>query len=275
MKSYKNYNKIIMILVSIIAVAILSSCEIIVNDSCSDDDHARNQNYTASEDFSFDFDATGQDFLSVNGINGYVKVTGTENITVAKIWGVKRVKSDSRSDANEHLKLLQVNISENEDNIFVETDQPKNSNGREYTVNYNVEIPSDWRVSIDNVNGSLEFRNFNGNIVAEVVNGSISLDNVEGSVDANIVNGNLVGDLTLPIEGKCLTGVVNGSIKLDIPKSTSAEFDGHVVNGTISMHGLVLNNLVTSTKRIKGTLSSGEGLINLNTVNGSITVVGF
>lgn len=261
---------------SIIAVALLSSCEIIVNDSSDDDnDHVRNQNYTASEDFSFDFDVAGRDYLSVNGINGYVKVTGKENLTVVKIYGQRRVKSDSRSDANEHLNLLQVDISENDDNIMVETDQPKDSNGREYTINYFVDLPSVWRVSVCNVNGSLEFRNVKGNIIAEVVNGSITLDNVEGNVDANIVNGNLAGDLTLPIEGNCLVGIVNGSIKLDIPKTTSSEFSGEVVNGSISMLGLTLNNLVTSAKRIRGTLGSGEGSINLSAVNGSITVNGF
>ena len=57
--------------------------------------------------------------------------------------------------------------------------------------------------------------------------------------------------------------------------TTSADFTANVVTGAIHLYGLNLENLHTSSIRTTGTLGEGEGQIDLETVNGPITVKGF
>jgi len=79
----------------------------------------------------------------------------------------------------------------------------------------------------------------------------------------------------LPEDGTINLNLVTGNIELDIPQNTSAEFSAAVVTGTISISDLVLQNQVSTSGSLSGTLGNGEGTISLNVVTGSVNVQGF
>ena len=83
------------------------------------------------------------------------------------------------------------------------------------------------------------------------------------------------GKVTLPQNGKIEMTSVNGSIDLDIPDDTSADLSAALVVGTISVSGLTVQNVTNTLLTYKCTLRSGQGDINLQTVNGNINVRGF
>ncbi len=239
MKTYKkNSNQLLQSIIYLLSILLLLSCEVVVEDETHHDegDGAKNQNYSASEPFSYNIEIINQNYLRLNTINGNIEIIGIDNGTNVNISGDRIVKSDSHSDAEEQLEYLQVEIYENENGIVIKTDQPNDSNGREYKIDYYIEIPSNWQVYIDHVNGTIDITNIKNNL-----------------------------DISL----------VNGILNLNIPTTTSANFNASVVTGSIHLNGLVLKNLNTTPTHTSGILGEGSGDLHIEIVNGSITVNGF
>lgn len=278
MKTYKkNSNQLLQSIIYLLSILILLSCEVVVEDEThhDDGDGAKNQNYSASEPFSYNIAIINQNYLRLNTINGNIEIIGIDNGTSVNISGDRIVKSDSRSDAEGHLEYLQVEIYENENDIVIKTDQPNESNGREYKIDYYIEIPSNWQVYIDHVNGSIDITNIKNDVDISLVNGTTNLDDITGNVDVSIVNGTFTGYITVPLNGYCRVNLVNGILNLNIPTTTSADFNASVVTGSIHLNGLVLKNLTTTPTHTSGILGEGSGDIHIEIVNGPITVNGF
>lgn len=252
-----------------------------------------NTRYSASENFSNRVQVTTQQYLDFRGINGTVEIVGTDQPDILDIWGERRVESDSKADAEANLQRLSVEITVNEDGIVVETRQPDETHGRNYIVNYHLRVPRSWFVYAENINGNTSVETFdnalevgltngnldvisiNGGVSAALVNGNLNIQEVSGSVIGALVNGNISGKVYLPLMGTCKLSAVNGNVALSIPQTTSAHFSSRVSNGGISLANLTLQNAVTTPTSLSGVLGSGNGTIDLQTVNGSIVVTGF
>lgn len=253
----------------------------------------RNTRYSASENFSSRIEVAAQSYLDLRGINGTVEIIGSDNSDIVDIWGERRVESDSRSDAEANLQRLSVEIIVNEDGIVVETRQPDETHGRNFIVNYHLRVPRNWLIYGENINGNttveafnnavevgltngnLDVTSINGDVSAALVNGNLNIKEVSGSVLGALVNGNISGKVYLPLMGTCKLTTVNGNVALSIPQTTSAYFSSRVSNGGISLANLTLQNAVTTPTSLSGVLGSGNGSIDLQTVNGSIVVTGF
>jgi DUF4097 and DUF4098 domain-containing protein YvlB len=250
----------------------ITACDIRVNDT---NDNVANTNFFAAEPFSFEIAVKNQTRLNLTAINGPIDVIGVAGATTAKIFGERRVESESEADAKAHLKELEVRVSDRQNEIAVNTIQPDNAHGRNYKVTYHIRIPSAWKFAVDHVNGIVLIDSLRNDVSLKVVNGSVQLREITGSVDAELVNGQLTGKLWLPVQGTCKMATVNGQILLTIPKTTTAEFSAAVTNGDISLSNLLLNNSVSTPKSLRGKLGDGQGTISLSTVNGNISVSGF
>ena len=135
-------------------------------------------------------------------------------------------------------------------------------------------LPPNWNLMVIQVNGEIEANNSTGETSIQNVNGNIQLNNINGNIVSSLVNGNINGTISIPQEGICYLYTVNGGIQIAIPAETSAGFLARVVNGTILVTDLVLNNMSSSSQKLSGTLGNGDGDIDLSTVNGSIDVSG-
>jgi DUF4097 and DUF4098 domain-containing protein YvlB len=136
-------------------------------------------------------------------------------------------------------------------------------------------VPSDLAVVVDHVNGHVSVEKIESAIIVEVDNGNVILANISGDATARVVNGNVAGTVTLPPDGEIRFSTVNGDLDVRIPRSTSAELSADVDNGTITWDNLDLMDTVHTTQALTGTLGEGAGLIELETVNGDIDLVGF
>lgn len=262
------------------------------DDSSSPGDEVDNTNYAASEDFSYGFEAAARTQFRLEGINGPVEITGIAGFDSVKVWGERRVESESVADAEEHLAELEVIVSAGSGEISARTEQPDESHGRNYIVEYYVELPDNWQVvvsningniAIDSVNGAIDLDLINGNASIEdgdgdldllVINGNIVLTDINASVDGTLVNGNIEADVTIPPAGWCTLDLTNGRIDLVIPQSTSATFSASVTNGSISVTNLDLQGQIVTPTSVTGTLGGGDGTIDLDVVNGQIVVDG-
>jgi len=193
----------------------------------------------AHKSFFHTIDLTSQTFLKVEGINGSVSVKSVSGSNQVSISGEKIVSSTTYQDASSHLKDIIIEIDELTNELLVKTVQPQFLDGRTYTVNYTINVPSHISVMVTNINGE--------------INGRISV----------------------PLNGTLDMSLQNGIIELDIPQNTSADFAASSVNGIISVHNLTLHNRVATGHSLLGTLGDGQGVISLGTTNGKIEVIGY
>jgi hypothetical protein len=229
---------------------------------CSDDNgtgsggDVDDTSFSAEETFRFRLDLAGHEGLRLEGVSGSIAITdvaGSDSIVIA---GVRRVRSESIEDAEDHLPLLEVSVQDLSDEVFVETDQPEQSHGRSYEVDYDIHLPAAMDLDVMTVNG-------------EVV-----LSDVLGDALVDLVNGQIVGEITIGAGGTMAMTVVNGTIDLGIPKTTSAEFAASVLNGYITDSDLVFQDRQSTANSLTGTLGGGDGTISLVVTNGTINVAG-
>ena len=250
------------------ALLVMGACEININDL---DD--RDQDVEVSESFSFDVDLPSQTAFRLDGLNGNVVIVGEENRTAALIEGVKRVRSDSRSDAQSFLGSVDIRITTLADELRVETRQPLDLDGRNVSVDYQITLPIDRTVTVDNQNGNILVETFDRDVTIDNVNGNVDVFDLIGSALVRLTNGNIRGDVVLPVDGVVSFRTTNGNIELDIPSDVSAELNAEVTNGAISIS--VPGYEAVSGRRVQMTLGAGEGRIDLDTTNGNISVEGY
>jgi DUF4097 and DUF4098 domain-containing protein YvlB len=234
-----------------------------------------NADFFINKQLSQNVDVTDPKNLILEGVNGEIKITGQPGGDSVMVTAMARVGSDTIEDAQMGLEQLDVNVTEEEDLISVQTIQPKNTNGRQYVVDYTIIIPSDLTVNVSSVNGHVIIEDIDNSVFVVLTNGNVDFSNIYGDATVSVANGNINGTITLPSDGEVMISTVNGDIDLGIPTSTSAELFGLVNNGTIGWDNLDLGNVQSTNKSLQGTLGSGAGLIDLTTVNGHISIVGF
>jgi hypothetical protein len=233
-----------------------------------------NTTASAGEDFSYEIPVNAMNHLTLSAVNGPIDVAGISDSRTVRIWGERRVASDSYRDAMAYLDNLSVNISSSSEELMVRTLQPENTHGREYTIVYHMRVPINWNLTISNVNGDIVVDALQGNGQLDVVNGQVRVRDMIGNLDAKTTNGNVDVQMQLPLSGQCKLGTVNGTIDLTVPPITSAQFNAVLVSGKISLSNITLTNQIAGRMSLKGTLADGNGLISLQTVNGNISMHG-
>jgi len=291
MKTLHNTMVKIVFTVFLLTLALNVSC---IFDAFDDDDGGvSNLDYEARESFHFDIPDVGFNALHVEAINGNVEVIAIAQLDTIRIEGDRIVKSESLEDAQEHLPNLLVIIDQSTNNLIIRTEQPDQTNGRSYQVDYKIHIPADWGQHLLQINGNISSRDSQGNIhitatngnifvnncqsVVEAVltNGNISVTDVTGNVYGHLTNGNIVTKMILTENGVCGLQTVNGLVQLAIPTTTSATFSASTVNGSASISNLTLNNSHITLKSISGTLGDGKGTITLRSTNGNVSATGY
>ncbi len=253
---------------SALSLLLISAC----GDGVTD---VSNNDFSASEPFRFEFGREDRSRFVLDGISGDITLEATSPDSII-IQGERRVESDSQSDALARLANLRVEVAETDNEIRVRTEQPSNSRGRNYVVDYSVALPADFVVDIDAVNGEVSVGSLRSPVLVSSVNGIVSAEDIEAStVGLTLVNGLIEASITLPTGGAAALSTVNGNIGLSVPAETSAEIDATVVNGTISLSGLPLGSLTITPRSVRGRLGGGDGSIALSTVNGNIVLRGF
>ncbi len=207
---------------------------------------------------------------------GEIAITGQPGATSVTVTAEMQVGSNvSQLDAETGLNQLGVLVADGSDEIFVQTLQPKNMDGRKYVVNYTINVPSDLAVDLTQVNGHVTVLDIESSLFVEVANGNVYLSDIFGVATVSVDNGKVDGTVTLPPGGEIMISTGIGDIDLRIPTSTSADLSALVGFGAITWDNLDLLNAVHTNESLTGTLGDGTGLIDLDTRNGNIDVTGF
>ncbi|MDB5032926.1 MAG: hypothetical protein JWQ98_167 [Chlorobi bacterium] len=221
------------------------------------------------ENFTLKKDVAGRNWLALRNINGEVKVRGVDGLKEVKITGVKIVVDGSAADATKHLADISVDVAESADGLTVTTVQPDGQDSRDYMVNYTIEVPRDWKVTVDNTNGDVALAHIGNEVTVNVTNGSVETKDIAGNLRGEITNGDVRTDATLPEHGTCSIvttngrivarlvvpptatcqlETTNGDVSLEIPKNSSAGVSAESVAGDVNVHNLPFVTKKSSVK---------------------------
>ncbi|HEY9167144.1 MAG TPA: hypothetical protein VIS48_13390 [Candidatus Kryptonia bacterium] len=258
--------KIKFFFIGILAGALLAGCNINVNN---------NSQSEYGENFSITQPLGQRGGISIENINGNINVVGDDTVTSVIISGRKTVQDQSVDEAKSHIGDIEISTVLTDSVVELRTTQPNSSGDRNYRVDYNIRVPKNWTVSINNVNGSVDVQDINNSVGISQVNGTITAEDIAGSVESNLTNGNIYGRVTLPQNGECTLSTLNGNILLAVPTSTSASVTASVLNGSVSVSNLSLTLASSSRTSLKGTLGTGEGTISLSALNGTVELTSY
>lgn len=227
-----------------------------------------------SEEFRFDRDATGLSSFAIENVNGRVLVTRNSGGEGFVIRGEKRVGAGSETDAAAGLALITLEINEVGEELQIQALHPAGGS-REYTVNWVLEVPERLFAQVANINGEVTVEDLDNGLFALVTNGLVTLTNIQGSTEVVVVNGNLTATVTIEGDEFIDLSTVNGNITLRIPTDTNAELDARTDVGTVTLTNLTLTNEQVTSNVVTGTLGTGEGMIDILSNNGNVTLTGF
>jgi hypothetical protein len=244
--------------------------------ACGDDSVESPENrFSARDTFAVDVTKSSRSELDLTGINGTIAVKGVAGATAISVRAIARVESDSQADADARISQITVDVDSTGDAVLVETQQPSNTGGRNYVVDYTVTVPRSFNVFVTGVNGSVPIEGIDGFVTVDFTNGSVALNGIVGGTAVNLVSGRIDGRVTIPPSGELDVDVASGFVKLGIPISTSAQFEAVTGTGTVTVVGLNLQGGVVESNRVTGTLGGGDGTVSVTAAVGDITVEGF
>jgi len=259
----------------VLSVSLLASCLAL---ACSS--HSSRVNgvgdlrFSAEEPFFATIEWTTQTLLDVTGINGVVTITGVSGADALTVSALRKVKSDTQADANARLAGLRVEMDSTATGFGVRTDQPSDTEGRTYTVDYTITAPRELVLSVTNPNGDVTVQAFDDDVTLTVINGVIQAYDIGGDAHLTVGNGQVIMTSALAADGTFDLRATNGSIELNVPTPTNAGVMGSWTNGSMSVVNLSLANEVRTSSSLTGMLGNGDGTILLTIVNGTIVLAG-
>ncbi|MCK5075357.1 MAG: hypothetical protein KAR38_03225 [Calditrichia bacterium] len=220
--------------------------------------------------------------LKLNNLNGDIRISGNKT-NIIEIVAHKYVKAKSTSYAKEYLSEMEVNFLDNNNELIIESNFPKNKTmdfgflkekSIEFAIDFEILLPEKFNLNIKATNGAMVIKNINGEINAKTVNGNFKAINLAGEIDVSSINGNLSGFIE---NSKEVTGIkfktVNGQIMLKTSSSISCYLNAEAVNGKISTSFPVDINRDHHGSEAYGEINGGGFRVYLKTVNGGIKFI--
>ena len=147
-----------------------------------------------------------------------------------------------------------------------------NTKNNDVTVDFTVEVPAGVKLAGRTVNGAISVERLGADADVSTVNGSLNVV-AAGVVRATTVNGSVnVSMGRADWTGTVDLTTVNGSIRATLPRDFSAEVKGSTVNGGIESEFPLTVQGKFGPRSITGTIGKGGRRLELNTVNGGITL---
>ena len=203
--------------------------------------------------------------LRVTGKNGGIEVTGEDRNDV-----VLEAQVIGQASSQEEAKQLVQNVRvETEGTIHA--DGPKTGN---WSVNYKLHVPKHLAAELQTQNGGISLANLDGTVRAVTTNGGISLRDMGGDVQATTTN----GGLSISLAGDSWQGAglvaksTNGGVRMTVPANYSAHLIAGTVNGGTDIRLPMTASVIDSRRHIDGQIGRGGPTVQVETINGGVSI---
>jgi len=217
--------------------------------------------------------------LEIKGVNGPIEVeraSGSRIEVTAHAEGRKSDPNTVRIERVEHAggvtlcAVYPTPDGERENYCGPGDEGHMNTRGNDVEVSFHVLLPEGVTFRGRTVNGDVEARGLDSDVLLTTVNGDIDLFTT-GRAEAKTVNGSIEAAFgNADIREGLTFSTVNGSITLDVPDDIDADLDARWLNGGLDTDLAVTLQGRTSDGHASGTIGAGGPRLNLSTVNGSI-----
>src|SRR5688500_5519769 len=220
--------------------------------------------------------------VEVRGLNGDVLARPSSGRTV-EVVAVKRGDEDDP-------RGVDIEVIEGADGIEVCAVYPGKRGSRNSTcdngdddhgdwddndvvIDFTISVPSGVAFDGATVNGGIDVSGLSSDVSVSTVNGEIAVAST-GTVEAKTVNGSIDASTgAASWSGTLDFQTVNGSIHLTLPAGAAAAVSAQTLNGDFSSDfPLTVEAGEWGPKRVSGSIGSGGGRLNLETVNGEIEI---
>lgn len=223
----------------------------------------------------------GKSKLKIENVSGNVKFSrgsdsGSVIIKALKEIKVKKKYLDTPFDE------IQINVDSGTSIIEITTEINRSGEdgifkfnlGRDQRVDFEIIIPANLEIDVENVNGNISSNNLNNDLKIDLVNGEVDLENYTGRLECEITNGSFSAEIDSTRGMNVST--INGNVTLHLNNFMNANLRAETVNGKISEENLQFSITEREKKFLKGKLGSGDPDVDLRieTVNGKIRLIG-
>ncbi|HXY40105.1 MAG TPA: DUF4097 family beta strand repeat-containing protein [Vicinamibacteria bacterium] len=234
----------------------------------------------AAEDFRWQGKLARGNEIEIKGVNGSITATGGTGDEVV----VTAVKKAHRSDP----ASVKVEVVPHAGGVTICAVYPSvegkpnvcapgegghmSTKDNDVSVDFQVQVPEGVRLSARTVNGAISATGVHADVRANTVNGAVALEST-GIATANTVNGAVRVHMgRADWQGTLKLNTVNGSVEVALPADASTEVSAATVNGHVETDFplTVVGKIVG--RSIHGTIGAGGRQLELNTVNGGITL---
>jgi DUF4097 and DUF4098 domain-containing protein YvlB len=228
----------------------------------------------SSKTFSYTPSEGSYDSLTISDVDGLVTVIPWSQ-PIFLINGTLTAKGLGSS-----LSSITLSNSSSNGNIVFKAMFPVSAGilfSQTFTAIINVYVPSTIRfnsVQVTNVNGGVQVNSINSTRVAiTTVNGNVSVGCIYcANATLSSTNGNVTGTFaSLISKGSYNLTATNDNINFTAPASSSFKLTANVLNGYIVCP---ICSGTTSQKSFTQTFGTGAANVNLDSVNGQITITG-
>ena len=202
--------------------------------------------------------------------NGGVAFYGWDRNEIV-VRALIRARGETRADAEELARAIAIDVSG--DSIRADGPTTQRRYDSDWSVSYEVMVPRRTDLVATTHNGGISVEQVEGKMEFEAENGGISLRDAAGSINAHTTNGGVSARLSgTSWKGERLDlRTTNGGVSLDIPRGYNAELETGTVNG-----GMQVDFPITIQgrigRRITTTLGSGGPLVRAVTTNGGVRI---
>jgi hypothetical protein len=218
--------------------------------------------------------------IEIKGVNGSVRALASSGAEVE----VSAVMKGRRNNPAE----VRLEIAQHADGVTICAMYPSpdsrpnecapgdggrmNVRDNDVTVDFTVRVPAGIRFSGRTVNGDVTAESMTGPVAIRTVNGDVEFS-TSSYGEAHTVNGSIRGSMGSTGWNDALTfKSVNGSVQVTLPGDASTDVKVTTVNGSISTAFPISVSGRVDPRRLSGTIGSGGRSLEIETVNGSVTL---
>ncbi len=235
----------------------------------------------AAGDFHWDKALAAGSQVSINNVNGDIKVTPS---TTGKV-DIVGIKHGSGSELD-HIKAEVIESSHGISVCVIHDDDDsscddsgrhsRNHGDRNWDrgrIDLEVAVPANVVVSAGSVSGDIDITGAHGDIDVNSVSGDVHMSHLHANgISARSVSGDVqVGVDELSEHGDLEFTTVSGDVTLDLPKALNADLSMTTVSGDIdSDFPLTLGNGRMSRRGVNARIGSGGRRLDVRTVSGDL-----
>src|SRR5579864_816043 len=200
--------------------------------------------------------------------NGGISIKGWDRTDVL-VRAQVRTTADTDAAAQDLARQVLVRSA----GAQIKSEGPTHDNDHQWSVSYEVFVPSRSPVSLETVNGGISIADVTGSLEFKSVNGGVSLSNVGGKVHGQTTNGGVSVQLANQWQGEGMdVTTTNGGVSLHVAQSFSAQLEVQTKDGGIHSDLPMVPAPNPRDRHVSATLGAGGPMVRVSTTNGGVSI---